>query len=243
MTVIHKPNPILDYQCLIVGDVHNEFGTLNTLINQHKPDFLFQVGDFGFWPRLVTPKQRSFAWASGIKRYRTMDVTEIKNHNTKIHWCDGNHEDHWTLKMFREDNQVAPNVFYQKRGSTITLPDGRNVLFMGGADSIDKDCRILGRDWFPEEIITQADIENLPDIQIDIVISHTCPECLVADMLPYNSFKFNDPSTQALQYVLEKYDPQYWFFGHWHHFKRFKRGYTTFTCLNMLPCSGSWCYL
>ena len=43
------------------------------------------------------------------------------------------------------------------------LPDGRIVLFMGGADSIDKKYRKIGFDWFPEELITQKDIYELPD--------------------------------------------------------------------------------
>jgi len=30
---------------MIVGDVHGEFGTLNTLINRRKPDMIIACGD------------------------------------------------------------------------------------------------------------------------------------------------------------------------------------------------------
>jgi len=38
-----------------------------------------------------------------------------------------------------------------------------------------KAWRTPGYDWFPEESITTGDLDRLPDIHVDIVISHTCP--------------------------------------------------------------------
>ncbi len=83
---------------------------------------------------------------------------------------------------------------------------------MGGADSIDKKVRRIGVDWFPDEIIGQRDIFELPDVTVDIVISHTAPEEFdlgVQDLA-------GDPSRKALSYILEKYRPSLWYFGHWH---------------------------
>lgn len=101
---------------------------------------------------------------------------------------------------------------------TLPEPDGRTVLFMGGADSIDKKSRILGVDWFKEELITQKDLDSItvPDnTKIDIVISHTCP----MEFHPLGdrkSYYNNDPSRYALSYILETYKPKLWYFGHWH---------------------------
>jgi len=190
----------------IVGDVHGEFGRLNCWINKKRPDIILQCGDFGYWPN----------WPAKKRRSRKPEPTP-KLKNGKLYFCDGNHEDHWSLKAL-DDTEVFPNTFYTPRGSTLKLPDGRTVLFMGGADSIDKDIRTLGHDWFPDEIISESDIHSLPDQKIDIVISHTCPREFE---IPYlDEGKCQDPSRMVLSYILFKYRPKEWYFGHWHFFKQ-----------------------
>ena len=145
----------------VCGDFHAEFGKVNQFINSMPLiSTILQCGDFGYWPRFYNFNQ-------GNKKL-------IKNKNVKIYWCDGNHEDFDSIKKI-ENNEILPNIFYMKRGSILTLEDGRKVLFIGGAYSIDKDARIPGDTWFPEEEITQKDIYDLPDEKIDIVISHTAP--------------------------------------------------------------------
>ena len=192
-----------EQRILVVGDVHGEFGKLNALINVKKPDLILQCGDFGYWPkwslRHVTP------------------IDKVKTKGAKLLFCDGNHDDHWSLRD-RESDELAPNVFYMPRGSTYELDDGRNILFMGGADSIDKHLRMLGRDWFPEEVIQHGDMENLPDKKIDIFITHTCPEELVHDLVKIYPLKTFEPSNVALSQLRKMYKPDLWFFGHWHRF-------------------------
>lgn len=220
---------------MVVGDVHGEWGKLNDIINSHKPNMILQCGDWGFWPRY---HGRSILHNNRPRIYENYGV---KNPNTDIYWCDGNHEDHWSLAQL-ETNEIQPRVFYMKRGSTLELPDGRRVLFMGGANSIDKKQRTLGDDWFPDEVITQRQVMELPDVKIDIVISHTCPEEFLPK-LEINGFDDNDPSRKALSYILDRYHPSMWFFGHWH---RFKQGYTArckWTALNMASCTGWWRWL
>ena len=124
---------------MVVGDVH---------------------GDWGYWPKYHGKSIFHNNWSM------TWDNYGVKNPDTDIYWCDGNHEDHWTLAAWD----------YMKRGSTLELPDGRTVLFMGGANSIDRKYRRLGDDWFPEELITQRQVMELPKVNVDIIISHTCPE-------------------------------------------------------------------
>jgi hypothetical protein len=162
------------------------------------------------------------------------------------------HEDHDSLKEIRETcihpPEVMQNVFYQPRGSTLTLPDGRVVLFIGGADSIDKYLRTPGRDWFPEEIISQRDIYNLPDIHVDIVISHTNPDEFCAGLFRGHAGservreKFKDPSRLALSVVLNKYKPKLWYFGHYHFYRRglWRDTDTHWCCLNMAPETFWW---
>lgn len=208
---------------LVTGDLHAEYEHLNKLINKKKPKLVICCGDFGYWPKFK-------------------NINDLKNGDTKVLFCDGNHEDHWALRD-RITDELAPNVFYMPRGSTYTLPDGRTILFMGGANSIDKHLRTIGKTWFPEETITQNDVLNVPlDLNVDIVISHTCPNELLYEMLPYNSTKDKDPSYKALSYILETYQPKLWYFGHWHIFKKgvIPKTNTKWTCLSAAGFGDQW---
>jgi predicted phosphodiesterase len=188
---------------LVVGDVHGEFGRLNALLNQKKPDLTICCGDFGYWPNM-----------KGCE-----PLTNIKLQGCqKLLFCDGNHEDHWALRD-RTTNELAPNIFYKPRGSVHLLDDGRTIMFMGGADSIDKGWRKLGVDWFPQEVIRAKDMMNLLDVKVDIFITHTCPSELVMTMVKYYPEKTYEPSNEALSQLWDIYKPELWFFGHWHVYK------------------------
>jgi len=208
---------------LITGDIHAKFNRLNALINKYKNklDLVICCGDFGYWPRFDN------------------DHEKIKTHGVKILWCDGNHEDHWSLKKL-DDNEIAKNVFYMPRGSTYELEDGRTILFMGGADSIDKNNRKLGVDWFPEETISYSDMMDLPEGKIDIFITHTCPVEIHPIMLPYYAGKNIEPSNHALSELWKIYKPDLWFFGHWHQYKEGKLGNTQWYALNSTESSNRW---
>ncbi len=188
---------------LITGDIHMDFGRLNDIISKKKPDMIICCGDFGFWPNV--------SWGAPLSNIKLQGAE-------KLLWCDGNHEDHWALRD-REKDELEPGIIYMPRGSTYTLEDGRTIMFMGGANSIDKQFRKLGYDWFPEEGITQKDLHNLPDVKIDIFITHTCPSELVLELRKFYPEKSFEPSNHALSELQRKYKPDLWFFGHWHHYK------------------------
>ena len=108
---------------MVMGDTHAEWGPLNVVLNKKRPDILLQCGDFGWW--------RPFHGIKDKTGDDPFDQYGIKNHKTKIYWCPGNHEHWWDLlQNFTDDGpqEVMPNVYYMKRGTTLTLPDGRNVL-------------------------------------------------------------------------------------------------------------------
>lgn len=191
-----------------VGDLHGDFIWLNDFIKKYQPEIILQCGDFGHWPRQK--------WYNRFMN----DNGGIRTGDTKIYWCDGNHEDHEAISKLK-DYQIHPNVFYQPRGSMITLPDGRYVLFAGGADSIDKSAREPGVTWFRNELLTEADLSKFPsaNTKIDIVISHTCPMEFYQPGSPILKSMFNishDISRDSLSWVLKTYKPKQFIAGHWH---------------------------
>lgn len=186
---------------LVTGDIHNQFNDLNTIINKKRPDIVICCGDFGYWPN----------WPNSQK------LSDIKPQGSKIYWIDGNHDDHWSLRD-RKTDELEKDIIYKPRGSTLKLDDGRNIFFMGGADSIDKHLRREGIDWFREEIIMQRDMLNIPDEEVDIFITHTCPEELLDDLIKFYPEKNCEPSNIALSELWKHYKPELWIFGHWHHY-------------------------
>lgn len=225
---------------LVCGDTHADFRELNTIMAHNEPSVVLVCGDFGYWNKST--------WRKGtVGNF----VDGIKPGNTKVYWCDGNHEDHNLLQQLRKEHgrekpiEVAHNVFYCPRGSTLELEDGRTVLFMGGAYSIDKAYRTPHVDWFPEEVISEEDMRHLPDTKVDIVISHTCPSFVAKNLiLPHHYYgvgKVIDQSCSHLDKVFDKYNPSLWYFGHWHIQQNMYVNGAFFQCLNEMQRKGLNC--
>jgi len=252
---------------IVTGDIHGKWQYLNNLINKKKPNIVLQCGDFGWWPKFHNTRtintgeyEEDDGEIVGDPWNRTLPVRKrkrwnqygIKSKDTRIYWCDGNHEDHWDLKEKNKEEaplEIMPNVFYMKRGSILKLPDGRKVLFIGGADSTDKFYRKRGIDWFPEEVINQNDLYNLPDTNVDIIVSHTCPLEFHKAVLKIKredwgwQEEIRDPSAHALSYVLNKYRPKLWYFGHFHEYIGGSYKDVDWYALNMAPDYNWWSYL
>lgn len=212
---------------IALGDVHGEFGRLNTIINRKRPSIILQCGDFAFHWEFISD----------------YNVGKIKAKNTKVYYCLGNHEN----MIFAKSSDYPPgsitevdtNVFLCAFGSVLTLPDGRNVLFCGGADSIDKGYRKEYVSWWSNETIQPFEFKALPDpvtIKIDIVISHTCPNYFITK-LPLNERikeKSHDPSCAALDTIFDMYKPTEWYFGHFHLSKHGTSEQCKWHCLDCL---------
>lgn len=193
---------------LVAGDTHCFFEGLGLAIKKYDPLLVLQCGDFGYWPNYLK------------KALPEEGFRNSKGQLVPVHFCDGNHEHHWALRELLVSRappyEVASGVFFQPRGSLLTLPDGRRTLFCGGADSIDKHLRVEGRDWFPEEVLTEEDYRGFPEVpSVDIVVSHAAPACLPLPP-PLKEDKHLDPSRAILDKVLLRYRPELWYCGHYH---------------------------
>lgn len=106
------------------------------------------------------------------------------------------------------------------------IPDGHvegDMMFVGGALSIDRAYRTEGRDWWPDEELGIAELNGFVDkfarIKPRVMVTHECPESVAdAIMASHNRTKINLPSRtrQAFQSMFERHQPDLWIHGHWH---------------------------
>lgn len=192
---------------LVTGDTHGNPGYINAIINKQFPDIVIQCGD------------NAYFW---LGKQQTPGI--YKPNKAKIYMLPGNHED-WRMiesivgRRGPDPVEVEPNVFYCPIGSTIEV-NGKRIMFIGGAESIDKAYRVLGRDYFEEELLTQADIDYClsTPYKIDVICSHTCPyDVRMFDRIDF-AVKKHDPTMGALNIIGFELKPSLWFFGHWHRY-------------------------
>jgi predicted phosphodiesterase len=202
---------------LILGDVHGCWADLNVTIAaaiKDHPDIthIVQVGDFGYGFTSI-PNYKPFKASKG---YLDSEQMEIYNAAEKL-WLDGNHENFDKLEA--EGDAWQPKWKYMPRGSILEV-NGYRAMFFGGASSIDKDYRTPHVSWWPQEDITYGQVQKTlekVDGPIDALFSHEHAECV-----PYadNRYKKRDPKSQAnrrmLQQLVEKFQPNFHFFGHHH---------------------------
>ena len=218
----------IDY--LVVGDTHGNWQCLLSTIFHFKPKCCIVAGDFGWWPSFwaqYTPKQKEWV--------QTLDflLTSLPK-STEIRFIDGNHEDLPNLFSEQEKNsknkfdpvELRPNLWYQPRGSVLTLSDGRVIFFCGGAKSVDWKLRKKGITWFPEEEIRESDLPD-PIPHADIVISHTIPNCfgVLQKLTPINTIcSLWDPTPDYsccyLDAVYDAIHPKLWIASHIHKYRQ-----------------------
>ena len=130
-------------------------------------------------------------------------------------FVDGNH-DNFALKQLNPDSPsivpIEKNLFYIPRGYV-----SGKTLFIGGADSIDRNVRTFGVDWFQEEQFTSAQINRIMDLkdEIEVVVSHDAPVSFVKHKL---GTVYNLMSGKFLDAVFGLFKPSLWVFGHFHQY-------------------------
>jgi predicted phosphodiesterase len=155
-----------------LGDSHGNLRYLVDTANLLKTmgvDVLVVLGDFGFlWPgRHPNPSEleRLSVYLTGAQQ--------------QCFFVDGNHEDFEQLLAMPLDQSgvrpVAPGITHIPRGYRTTLAHGRTLAALGGANSVDRADRAPNENWWPEESISEADLERLGEDRADILIGHDAP--------------------------------------------------------------------
>lgn len=200
----------------VFGDWHHNGDYALRQLQEYgkRNDRLVQVGDFGIWPERATTKN--------YKMYLNRIDMYLKYIDKDLYFLDGNHEHFPLLYSYPVNDdgfrQVAERIFHIPRGHSW---EWGNQIFMGlgGAVSIDRDYRVPGHSWFPEEEITDEDVEKaLETPQVDYLFTH---DSLVSP-LPPKSFGFDidqsiKESQKKLSKVVTETKPSVLVHGHFHH--------------------------
>lgn len=171
-----------------------------------------QVGDYGL----------------GFYPHVDKGLYEVMKNNIHHRFIRGNHDNLAVCKTF-------PNY----------IPDGTvegNMMFVGGAKSIDRGPERQGIDYWGDEEVSYQEMNSIIDlyekIKPEIMITHDCPNSVVEPLnfMRHNFTKTNKGSQtrQAFDVMLTIHRPKIWVFGHWHiSVDRLIHG-TRFICLNEL---------
>lgn len=128
------------------------------------------------------------------------------------------------------------------------IPDGtveNDVMYIGGAWSIDQDYRTPGHDWWAAEELSANELTTLYSVYTTVkprvMLTHDCPTLAAYHMFIRAGLRTYGNNTLTLtrtgemfQKMFEAHQPEQWYFGHWHHTKRMQIDRTVFQCLGEL---------
>lgn len=203
----------MSFKFLFVGDLHSDLACAEqaaALAQELKCKEIVQVGDWGFcWTEWDTVE----------------DLSEIlSRYCVQMRFCDGNHEFHPKIRMAKRDadENIAPFITYQHRGTIKEHRDGTTMVFLGGAPSIDRNARIKNVDWWSEEYITDEDMQAAllhAGKKVHVLVTHDSP-VHPPGFKETTDVGFNYRSAHShacIQTVIGSLKPELNVHGHYHH--------------------------
>lgn len=207
----------------LVGDIHGKIYdyrsyALVTGVRGRQivqPEYSVQVGDFGI---------------GFFSKYWHDKEVEWQKQHPQHRFIRGNHDDPAlckTMPGYIEDGTVEGDVMY-----------------IGGAWSIDYDWRTPGIDWWPDEELSYEELDKLitkfGQVKPRVMITHDCPTQVAYEMFISKGLSLDGApqiktrTGEAFQAMFEIHQPELWVFGHWHNTRDLTLHGTKFQCLGEL---------
>lgn len=205
---------------LFMGDSHGN----EKMIKQayyvavtHGASRIVSLGDFGSWPGL------------GGDMFMNYCSDNARASEIPLYVCRGNHDDparlEYGVALSHDENghkEISEGVYFLGR-TGVWEWDGLKFAVCGGAYSIDRYYRTVGKSWWHEEKITDMDLANLDAAlqekgwdKVDVLITHDAPSSLP----PWPGFVKDDPDSAESRYMITKahkiVKPTWNFCGHYH---------------------------
>lgn len=146
---------------IFLGDIHGDYNVIKQIAQEEPDSYIVQVGDFGIGFRNETEE---------AARLDNLNESLIES-NCILYAIRGNHDD---PKYF--DGSVCRTNIELLADYSCRNILGYNILFVGGAISIDRKYRqVRNMGWWENEKFTVLPhlLTELP--KIDILVTHTAP--------------------------------------------------------------------
>lgn len=154
----------------LAGDWHSNLGHAVGSIErlaQMGVRTLLHLGDFSLWP------------GSFGARYIRRVSQACDEHDITIYITDGNHEDHSCLALIEPVSGIrwiTDRIGYFERGHRWKW-DNTDFVSLGGAPSVNRADLSEGRDWWPGEQITDADVTKASSRDhAHVMLTHDSPD-------------------------------------------------------------------
>ena len=156
----------------VTGDMHGDAARLSpaALRRLKKGDTLLVCGDFGFiWDGSKAEEKR---------------LKSLEKRKYTIAFLDGRHENFTLLNAYPTEEwnggkvgRINKQVVHLRRGEIYTIEEHTYFAF-GGGESDDKDFRVPGESWWPEEMPAEEEMRRgLKNLEtrgntVDVVLTH-----------------------------------------------------------------------
>jgi len=223
-----------------LGDIHGDFYSVEKFCRKNegkKKINLIQIGDFGAGFDFGIPGQfiQNMDYLNTILAESNITLYVLRGNHDDPQYFTGTYENYWS------------NIKLMPDYSVIEI-EGKRVLLVGGAVSIDRLHRPEGKSWWPDEIFVLDEKKLMTMYGIDVVATHSSPIfCYPTEFnkLVY-SFAANDPTLldelrHERESIARMYDIlikngnyiQNWFYGHFHAEKHMVHDITQFNLLSI----------
>ena len=208
-----------------------------------KDDVLVQLGDFGIiWKNWNNQLAEIHKQPAPSEEMYWMEWLADKPWTTAV--VLGNHENYDRLDLLpwiekwggRVQVYHTPkgDIFFLERGGIYEI-NGKKILAISGALSVDKHMRTTGISHWEQELHTHDETEFIlnnidkNNRKFDFVFTHTCPDHIVQEFLDgvWGYAKITDSVAQMLGNIENIIEYKHWYFGHFHT----NRDFEDFTCL------------
>ena len=242
-----------------VGDIHGVRDRMAAIVSEaarRGARTIIQVGDFGIWPEMRHSRPQTDGFDSDV-------AAMLERHGVdQLVFVDGNHDWHPWLRFQQRKHaarlaegraadaggqlvertvpiEESGRVRWAPRGTVIELA-GLRILMCGGAPSIDRELRVQGQSWWPEEAITDEDVARSCAVgPVDVLVTHDASE-LVAIPGIVDHWAPGEASRHRVERIRSATRPRWAFSGHYH--KRLSAlvgDDQSQTCWEMLGCENN----
>ena len=197
---------------IILSDVHGDIETCERVAKEHPNETVLQLGDIGVG--FNVPKFIGHPY-----RYDGKPVWQAVLNLPKNFWFFvGNH-----------DNRSLASDLWNCLGN---YGEFKDIFFVSGADSIDKDRRTLGVDYWPDEELNHQQASDCLELweqsKATTIIAHDCPQRIAEGyMLIYD----RSYTRNLLDAMVKARKPNLVIFGHHHRKLNISLDGTRYICL------------